>query len=508
MVVSYQFLMPMPAPNAPMPYQTKTGSWLYWMTHKSAPSRWFTVGAFIVIMAMALMPTQVTGDAHEYLEVAQAWFDHASPDVRAEDIARVQAILAPHHYFVRDPHIGFFQARNGRWYCWHFWLYSLYTLPFKAALYWLGADEFHAFKCGNLLLFLLACYAALFHSAVALAKRWMWLGLSAISPVIWYLNWTHTETFCWSFVVLSLVALSHRRYALAASGAAIAAMQNPPLLFLAFYMVVAAARERQWRAAFNSGACATGGLLPSLFYAMHFGYPNLIVHAGYSGLRFISWSRFWSFCFDLNQGLLPYMPGLLFLVAGAGVYAIRYRDRQAGILSILLIIIILTAAMTRDWISAMCGLIRYAVWMLPIFGWLIVETLPDTPTLRRGVALAVAMQGLILLSSDGRWDTLTVKWPARLVWNYAPAQYNPQYIIFAQRVTHSIDPQELPIGYLAPSGNVTKLLTDGANLSKLPRKFRHVDPHWLEEMQREYKGHKGAFYLQPPPGTVVGPALR
>ncbi|MBV9468656.1 MAG: hypothetical protein JO316_01890 [Abitibacteriaceae bacterium] len=474
---------------------------------------WFAVYTLVVIAYMAHMPVTISGDAQEYLVITQAWFDHASPDMRPEDISPINRILRPHDVYhdlaITNPYLGFFQAHNGRWYCWHFWLYPLCSVPFKALFHVLGADEFYAFKFGNIALFLIACYMVVFQSALSEAKRWMVLGLAGISPVIWYLNWAHPESFSWSFVLLSLVCMSNRNYWQAALCAALPAMQNPPLLFLAGYMVLLSWRERHWSTTFVTGAGAALGLLPIVFYKVLFGSSNLIMRAGLSSVRFISWSRFWGFFFDLNQGLLPYVPGLLALSLVAVAYTIRQRNWKALYLGLLLFPIILSAAMTHDWISAMAGLMRYAIWMLPIFAWFAIEALPDTPQLRWAVAAAVILQGLILTTGDGSRDTLTVKWPARLVWNYAAAQYNPPYIIFAQRVAGTYGPATaaLPIGYTAPTGNVTKILTDTRSLSQLTLKYRHVDAVWLAQVQQEYAGRKGEFYIHPPAGAVAGPVL-
>ena len=59
---------------------------------------------------------------------------------------------------------------------------------------------------------------------------------------------------------------------------------------------------------------------------------------------------------------------------------------------------------TTNWNSGATGLMRYAVWMVPIFAWLIAEFLPPTRRLVEVVGLAVAFQAAILLRHRGRQD--------------------------------------------------------------------------------------------------------
>lgn len=451
-----------------------------------------------------MTPTQVTGDGQEYLQTAQAWFDHAAPDLRAAETPRVNRMILPHSYRVVDPRLGFFQARNGRWYCWHFWFYPLLGVPAKAILHALRADEYHAFKWTNLVLFLAAGYVTLCFSGLSPPKRWMLVGLCAVGPVLWYVNWVHTEAFTWSCVLVAVALVTRGCYWGAALSAAVGSMQNPPVAFFALYIILLSLRERNRHTTLATVIAATPCAIPPLFYLWHFGCANLIMQKGFSGLRYVSWSRLWSFFFDLNQGMLPYVPVLLILAALAWAAAIRRRQWGVAGIGPLLILMILGAAMTHDWISAMCGISRYAVWMLPLFAWLVVEGLPDTRELRYAVALAVVLQATVVLKCSNARDTLTLKWPARVVWNYAPAYYNPEYMIFMQRVTGGFGAADrvLPIGYVAPSGSVTKVLADRESLEKLPSKFAHVDGDWLRQIERQYAHVHGKFYLHPPPGAV------
>ena len=482
--------------------------------------------ALLLTISTLSRPLYDAGDAHEYLQMLQAWRNHASPDLRPQDAQEVGEMLrfpgmAPDYY---KPFLGFFPDRNGLFYCWHFWLYSLAAVPAKMLLSSFNLPEINAFYWTNLVLLLLSAYVVLFHSALSEAKRWMLVGLATLSPVLWYVNWMHPEAFCWSLVMLAVAAFTARRYAWGAFCVALASWQNPQLAFVSFFAVVLA-----MHAALQKGASGNTSpepamrqsarvevvatlvatalcFVPPLFYQWHYGWSNLILREqGFPSARFITWSKVWSALFDLNQGLLAYVP-LLLMLAGAALF-VALKERRWKVLGIFVTLILMIVATTSSpvWVSATAGLQRYSVWMLPLWAWLIVEVLPDTRLLRGLVVAAVFVQAVIVASDSGEMDHQKVKPLARLVWDIAPAQYNPEFMIFQQRVTGTAHPrviQNFPLFYVRPDGNVTKILTDAPGLNRFKEKFTHVDATWLASIRSQYKTRNGLFYLHPPIGAV------
>ena len=470
----------------------------------------FLLGAVAVLAFVASLPVWDAGDSHEYLQMLQAWANHGTPDVRPEDARQVGELLKEGSQR-RDyqPLAGFFPALDGRWYCWHFWMYPLFAVPAKLLLRAANLNEIQAFFWTNFALYLVACHAAIFRCRIEESKRWMLVGLCAISPVLWYVCWMHTEAFSLAFALLAVVFTLNRRYAIGAICASLGSMQNPPLMFLAFYIALLSIQEKNWRVMVGAFCGAAASFLPTLFSLWKYQHPNLILRElGFPSAHYITLSKVGSLLFDLNQGMLPYVPLFLLLALFAfGTATVRRNWRAVGI-GFTLLAMILSTASSPIWITATAGLQRYAIWMLPVFAWLIIEALPDSKALRSWVAAAVIVQAAIVLSHDGGNDSLSIKAPARVVWTYAPALDNPEFVIFGQRVSGSGDPkrsENYPISYVTSSGDATKILTNVQNLPRLKERFRHVDPQWLRRVEQQNRERSGLFYLHPPIGAVRGP---
>src|SRR5262249_16974843 len=154
----------------------------------------------------------------------------------------------------------------------------------------------------------------LFRGTAPRRFRLLFAGLSAVTPVVWYLRWSTPEVFTWSLVVFALSLTSSRKYVWGAVCAALAATQNPPVLFMAGAVAVLSLRERKLTLTLATGAAVCLAFVPNGFYLVVFHCFNPINGMGGVSTRFISWERTWGFFTDLNHGLLPYVPVLLLLM--------------------------------------------------------------------------------------------------------------------------------------------------------------------------------------------------
>src|SRR5262249_6257477 len=206
----------------------------------------FLIAAAALIVTCALRKPVRTGDGYEYFSTLQAWFDHGSRDLRAEDTSRLASLLAKSGIpAADDPRAGFFESpRNHRSYGWHFFAYPLVAVPAKAVLHLVRGNELAAFQVTNAVLLAVALYVLLFRCRTApLRKRLLIAGFATLSPVLWYLPWTHPEVFIWAMVLLAMAFLDESRPALAVLFAALGALQNPPLAILAVALAVASFRR-------------------------------------------------------------------------------------------------------------------------------------------------------------------------------------------------------------------------------------------------------------------------
>jgi hypothetical protein len=137
-------------------------------------------------------------------------------------------------------------------------------------------------------------------------------------------------------------------------------------------------------------------LLPYAFYLTVAGQASPIVTGGHTDFRLITLSRIWSFLGDLNQGMLPYVP-LLLVLDGIVFCQLLGRRHWKGLGAFAVIgLVILACAPIQNWNSASAGMMRYAVWVVPILAWIAAEHLNSSSRLAGLARVAIAVQGIIL----------------------------------------------------------------------------------------------------------------
>ena len=476
-----------------------------------ARQRWiaaaFALGSVALLAYFAVIPPVRYGDGWEYTYHLESLYRHGSPELRDDDLAAANTLYPPEG--IDRPPVpanGYYEAKDGRWYGYHFWAYALSAVPAKAVLHALGGNELAAFQLTNAAWFLLAVGVALFTSNAPRPKRLALAGLACLGPAVWYIHYTGAETYSWSLAVMAVVAFDNRRLGWAATATGLGAIQNPPLVFLAAAFTALAAWRRDGRA-FLGGCLGTGlAFLPPAFYYAHFGVPSLIGRDA-TDVTCISLIRSWGLATDLNQGLLPYAPLLAIgAVVGAGLLLYR-RNAAAFVLLPALAAMWASVQIQANWNAGCLGLMRYLLWMVPVLAWLAVEGLRGGQTGRIFLAAAVVVQlGITLTGPPSRAAYLTHTPVARWVLTHAPWLYYPEPEIFAERIVHfeTTVGEVAPVGFSRPDGYVTKLLVDPASVDRLPERFV-IDPAYLDEVRRLAAGRTKPFYVHPPRNKVWAP---
>lgn len=463
----------------------------------------------IAVYTLAISPIRA-GDAHEYLLMVQAWSAHGSPNIKPADIDSYIEVLQRNDLLPKGPLEKTHYLRNsystetGEIHFGHFWFYSLLAVPAWLLFRFTGGNEMAALQSMNAIFFCLAAGVVLFHGREKWRDRLLLLAFSAIGPVIWYIRWPHPEVYTWAAVLIAVVLLRQNRFCWAAVAASLGALQNPPLVLLALLAVALATERRNWRATALAATGAALSFLPALYYKALFGVPNLIMSAGCTDFSLISPGRVWSVLTDLNQGMLPYVPLVLLLgVLGGGMALARGRIRGILVLTVLLGMIILVG-MQRNWNAGASGMMRYAVWMIPLLAWLAVDFVPRGRWLVWVTAAGLLLQAGIVLNHDGREDYLRQSALACFVLTHCPRLYSPDPQIFSDRqLGREVNywTGHLPIPFVTESGDVTKILVD-------PHTHRHLSDYfmieqagtWVEE--QEAGRPKGLYYLHPPRRTL------
>ncbi|MCS6863906.1 MAG: hypothetical protein RMJ56_02375 [Gemmataceae bacterium] len=474
--------------------------------------RWLTVVLFVGGAAGSLYyfvhhPTIIRGDGWEYLCQLESLYQHRSPELRASDVDAVNALTVARGLgTVPQPPIaiGYHEAPNGEFYGIHFWGYALTAIPAKAWLQATGRNELAAFQLTNTLCFLVALAVVLFVWDAPDGKRWLYAGLITVGPVLWYLEFTGSEIFSWAFITMAIVAYDSNRFALCSAAAALAALQNPTLIFFCGAGIALAIWECRWREAVAAGMASGLAFLPMAFSQYLFGRPSLIAD-GFVSASYISWAKTWGYAFDFNQGLISYTPLFVF-GAFAGALGLIIRNSVKGLVMLLTIAAVAVATeMQVNWNSGCLGIQRYLVWQIPALAWVMLEGLGSSWAARAVTSLTILSSGIIALIGLPSTSYVEHHPVAKWVLTHYPRLYHPEPEVFIERQIQTELPwprvYPVPVGFADAEGNITKVLVDGEDLEAVAEVF-WATPEYLVTLRDEATRHKRFFYSHPPRGSL------
>ncbi|MDN7931015.1 hypothetical protein QZM52_06870 [Burkholderia metallica] len=416
--------------------------------------------------------------------MAQAFLDHGTPDITSADYREVQSYKGDAETNVSEvagrssPTASppFFRDKNGRYYSYHFWLYSLFVAPFLFLVKLFGIATPWAFTITNLVFAIVASCAICTWRDVGFEKRLFLLTLYWSCGTVPYISWTHPEVFSASLLTVSMVMALNRRYVIASIAAAMVAQQNPPALFLVaillvfdFYtnfhktrsVVPSVRKVAEW------SACIAIAFLSISFFFVHFGVGNLIASSGFTDARLISFERLWSFYFDLCQGAIVLLWPLLVIVPAmvvCGVTGKRLKTKKIFVAMALVlssIVLAVPSISATNFNSGASFILRYAYWAsIPLLFAVVV--LSSDGASGRAIAYigVVAFSALNVSYYKGDWwSYLHYTRAAEKVMNRFPSLYNPVPEIFIERGRH-VDGamNDKAIYYYASNGEVRKVL--------------------------------------------------
>jgi len=472
----------------------------------------FLVGAWFFLQDQAdQAPDRVYGDAWEYWYQAESFHRHGTPDLWQSDVEAVNNEAAQSRLGAAPPKpYAYVPTRDDRMYSMHFWAYGVSVVPAKAYLEWTGGNQLTALRLTNALWFVLAMAVTLFVSSVPVGQRLALAGLATVGPCLWYFKWHGAEMYCWSLVLMAVVMYRDRRYSWCALAAGLAAMQNPPIIFLGAFAVLAAAWDRQWWTAARAILGTAVGLIPYGFYQYHFGVPNLIVVTDeYAGVRNLSWVRSWGLITDFNHGLLPYMP-LLVVGTSFGVMRLLYTRNVRGLLLVsALVSMAVGLQVAHNWNSSCEGLQRYLLWMVPLAAGIAVEGIGGRWRLWAFAAIAICGH-LAIHNEYNRTQALKDGYLSNTpvgewVLNNYPRAYWVEPEVFVERHRRSDGwpyfTADWPIVHVRPNGTVSKMLLEPASVEKVNERFA-VDPDYMTTLREQAARESGRFYAHPPHGAV------
>lgn len=409
--------------------------------------------AALVALAVTL-PPRPFGDAPEYLLMAESLAAHGSPEVRPGDVDALRRRAASSGVAVDpDDALGnYFEGRDGRFYCYHFWFYPLLTMPARLLLQVTGGDVLKAGPLTNAVLLAAAIGAALLATPAPPLARRAAAALLASSPVLGFLLWPHPEVLSFSMATLALVAGMRGATEIAATCAAIASVQNPPLALLAVFEAarpwLVGVRVRRSRGRWLALAGAALVVLASpLFFVAQFRTPNLAAYET-AGAHAVGVGKAVGLMLDLELGLVRYAPLTVALLVALIPLAVRGPARRMeGALLAVLALLMLASSATGNWNHGTTGPSRYVVWLFPMVAYLLSLGATATGLLadrRRAYAavliVAAGAQALVAANRGGvrsPLDYLDHSTLARAVLDRWPAAYEPVEEVFRERTAHT-----------------------------------------------------------------------
>ena len=471
------------------------------------------LAAVLTVAAVRLAPER-WGDGYEYYLTLEALQNHGGAGITPSDARTLQNKLrgtAQRGFdleFVsrlkddfdngRASH-GMYPASDGRFYAYHFWAYALAAWPAASLLEAAGVSGLKAFQLTNAWLIVAAVGFVLLSRRLAPAESRLLAVLFLTGGALFYWQWPQPEVFSAALLFAACVAMVSGRYAAAMFCASLAALQNPTLAILIpatlAYAWLRSRIERapvgtaRWlRLAAVAAATLAVAALPYAFYLWRFGKPSLITDIGFIDPTLLDTARVASFFFDLSQGAIVGLPGVvagwLLAVALAALAAIRWNDPRLGkdarvavldvaALSAALAILAAPMLMQNHWNSGASIFMRYAFVAGAVLMVAAVRGLALLPA-RAAAAAAAAMAALQIAATaiytphaGSMGDYLAHKPLAAAVLARAPALYDPEPEIFIERTLRS-EVAWTRDGIRAAAAKLPHLMTaDGSDIAKV-----------------------------------------
>lgn len=462
--------------------------------------------ALLVLGIAALYGMRINGDGGEYFMTTHAMYRHGSPAILPQhfvenaqltEAMRTRIAYPSEFYRVLQERFqtpqpvswaGFASLSTDQIYAIHFWLYSLLALPFYLLLKAAGLNPLWSLGLVNLVF---AGLAFLCLRRVLDRNRILASALFLLCGTTFYLRWTGPEVMTASCALMASLFMLRGQAGYAILAAGIGATQSPSLILLAplalgFRLLLAYKPGLIWPGAVpaqNSRANVLAGAAGLLLAALPYTYfKGVLGEFSLTGKYFtapglISTDRLWSLLFDLDQGMVVGVPGLLALVPVALLLAARPGHRtQVWAAALLSIATFATLAIptlaTLNWNSGGVGFMRYGYWLaMPLlalffFTW---QFLSQKQVIALGsAALAIQMIGLLAFGAVGQYSS-HVRHTRLALWalDTIPAHYHPDPEIFVERGkgAETDAPQARTHTHLhvGPDGRPLKLLRHSLN---------------------------------------------
>ncbi|MBA3704924.1 MAG: hypothetical protein H0W84_03195, partial [Bacteroidetes bacterium] len=425
---------------------------------------------FISLSALIRVSTKLKpdapGDALEYVMMTEALRNHLSVDIDTADFASFKKSYIKknswesndRYYgfdrvceFAKGPRVflddkdGFFVAKNGKIYTYHFFFYSLLNVPARIIADIFSLNPLGIFQFVNALLIIISCFIFYRTSKFNQFITGSFCLLFYYSTNYWYIGWPHPEIFTICFTTLGLWFFFNDKYYAGIGLITLAALQNQPLVILlaALCLITLYKKGINLKNIIKIAAIVVWILIPSLFFYYHFSITNLVQYKGFLDTSGINSRRFLGFFFDLNQGMILAFPLILLiylLLVVLKTIKLKSTENKWDLFLVPVIIIMTCIACTMtNWNHGQAVVNRYVTYisavMLIHFFFLLVQT-SGKAIINSFLVLALISQLFTIyyfqtFNSSDRSDV--AKPIANWVLDNYPEFYNPDPSIFISR---------------------------------------------------------------------------
>lgn len=471
------------------------------------------VSSIILTISVTKNPHR-TGDGHEYYMMAESFINHGSPNMTEGDRVSVENKSLKYsyksYYIDRKNYSGYFKNFNGKYYSYHFFAYSLFTVPVKYVLNLLSVNDLQSFQITNSILFIIMVWLLYFKLQLPNTQKYALITLVIFNPVLYYLDWTHPEVFTYVFVVLSLMFINNKNYVASYVLMAIASWQNPPVIFFSLLVFLVHffqnLRSKKYKHILLEGSALSLFLIPMIFYFYNYGVLNLIVAKGFSSIAYVSFIKVWDLYFGLQHGMILFSALIILTFIFIVIKKILYCDFNTISIIYLLSIVIMSVVVTTapNWNCGMNYIIRYAIWIYPFIVYFIVLNSRNFRILNF-IAYVNTIVFLIVFFIYSTFSYVYFNPLSKFLLSNYPSMYIVTKDTFAENILHKESNyiNELPILY-NNGVNVRKILTNYSSLKSMLESSKYLITNtFREELINKYKKHKNLFFINIPRGKIV-----
>lgn len=479
---------------------------------------------FFIVVGIKKFDFYIEGDGLEYVMMTESFFRHGSPELRIADAVSFKnhwkpqewdkmykkgifesTYLNPVNYQLKNPlenFGGYFLSNDNTFYCYHFWGYSFFAVPFRYITHWLSVNPLYTFLYTNLFFLLIFFSVIWFFSSFDFYHKLFFSFMVTIPSSYWYISWEHAEVYMLSLAATSLILFHQNKYKLSFLLMALCAWQNQTFILLpatALLFLLIKNTKNFFKISFTYGPFVLFGLIPSLFYYVHFGHISLIPFSGHLEPRMATLNRFLGFFYDLNQGMVLAAPAILLLLPVATLKRLyAFFGSRCGLdYSMLFVFSVLGMTWVfiqmKNWSPGESVAHRYTTWTLPVIAWFVLlfakHVMSSVWFKIFGILSVVFNVMMIILHRDYDkydWSGERMMPLANFVFFKYPQLYNPDPVIFSMRSIQNYGKENALVPYVKKKKLLKLMVLDEGKDTLKHFGFNEIEIKELENRPSQY----------------------